>query len=41
VHERGGTIKALGRQFLDLSTTIGKSILAFYRPWLRTSASAS
>ena len=29
VHERGATIKALDRQFLDLSTTIGKGILAF------------
>jgi len=28
VHVRGGTIKALDRQFLDLSTTIGKGILA-------------
>jgi hypothetical protein len=29
VHERGASIKALDRQFLDLSTTIGKGILAF------------
>ena len=29
MHVRGGTIKALDRQFLDLSTTIGKGILAF------------
>jgi DNA invertase Pin-like site-specific DNA recombinase len=29
VHERGATIKALDRQFLDLSTTIGKGILTF------------
>ena len=29
VHERAATIKALDRQFLDLSTTIGKGILAF------------
>jgi DNA invertase Pin-like site-specific DNA recombinase len=29
VHECGATIKALDRQFLDLSTTIGKGILAF------------
>ena len=29
VHERGATIKALDRQFLDLSTTIGKGIQAF------------
>jgi DNA invertase Pin-like site-specific DNA recombinase len=29
VHERGATVKALDRQFLDLSTTIGKGILAF------------
>src|SRR6516162_6269457 len=29
VHQRGATIKALDRQFLDLSTTIGKGILAF------------
>jgi hypothetical protein len=29
VHKRGATIKALDRQFLDLSTTIGKGILAF------------
>jgi len=28
VHERGATIKALDRQFLHLSTTIGKGILA-------------
>src|SRR5262249_47786162 len=29
VPERGATIKVLARQFLDLSTTIGKGILAF------------
>jgi len=29
VHERSATIKALDRQFLDLSTTIGKGIQAF------------
>ena len=28
MHERGATIKALDRQFLHLSTTIGKGILA-------------
>jgi hypothetical protein len=28
VHERGATIIALDRLFLDLSTTIGKGILA-------------
>jgi DNA invertase Pin-like site-specific DNA recombinase len=30
VHERGATIKALDRQFPDLSTTIGMGILAFH-----------
>jgi DNA invertase Pin-like site-specific DNA recombinase len=41
VHERGATIKALDRQFLDLRRPSARASWLSYQPLLRTSASAS
>jgi len=38
VAARGALLKALDRQWLDLTTPLGKASLLSCRPWLRTSA---